>query len=230
MIQFNLLPDVKLEYIKARRTKRMVMLISAVISGASLALLILLFLAVNVFQKTHLNNLTEDIATDSKQLQETPELNKILTVQNQLNNLTALHDAKPVVSRISKYLTQVTPTKVSIADLKVDFTANSISITGGADSLSTVNKFIDTLKFTTYETKDGRTNKAFSDVVLTSFGREEGSARYQISLKYDTVIFDANAVVTLVVPQNFITTRSLTEKPSEQLFQPLEETSEEPQP
>ena len=70
MIQFNLLPDIKLEYIKAKRMKRSVILISSVVGGSAFAIFILLFLVVNVAQKQHLSNLQADLDNDKKVLQE----------------------------------------------------------------------------------------------------------------------------------------------------------------
>lgn len=217
MIQFNLLPDVKQEYIKTARTKRTAMAIAGIVSAFALALVIILFLVVNVVQRTHLNNLSSDIEASSKRLEETPDLNKILTVQNQLNNLTALHDGKPQTSRLFGFVTQVTPAKASISELNIDYTTNTMEISGAADTLQTVNKFVDTLKFTTYTAGEDQKGNAFSEVVLASFGRSEEEATYQITLKFDPIIFDNNAEVKLAVP-NIITTRSSTERP-EAVFQ-----------
>ncbi len=220
MIQFNLLPDVKLQFIKARRAKRVVMVVSALASGVVLTIFIALFMVVRVFQKQHSDNLTKDIKRDSHQLQATPELNKILTVQNQLGSLPELHNKKPVVSRLFNYLTQITPTQVNISKLDIDFEANSINITGDTDNLSTVNKFIDTIKFTDFNTSDGsKKGKSFSDVVLVNFGRNDKGATYNIVLVFDPVIFDTASEVTLTVPK-IITTRSEIEKPGALFQQP----------
>lgn len=43
MIQFNLLPDVKLEYIKANRAKHTVVVAASVTAAAALGIFILLF-------------------------------------------------------------------------------------------------------------------------------------------------------------------------------------------
>ncbi len=224
MIQFNLLPDVKLDYIKAKRIKRFVILISITIAGALLAIMVLLFLAVNVFQKGHLDDLNVDIKKYSTELKSTQDLSKILTIQNQLNKLNkhdntpGLHDKKPVASRLFPYLSQMLPDKLSIANLDVDFEVQTMSFTGGADSLSTINKFVDTLKFTTYKIdKEPNEIKAFSSVVLTNFGRDDIAATYQIDLKFDPLIFDSSKEISILVPK-IITTRSETEKPVD-LFQ-----------
>lgn len=219
MIQFNLLPDVKLEYIKARRSKRMVLLLATTIAAVALGIFVLLFLFVNVYQKQRLNSLNNGIKKNTATLQAIPDLGKVLTVQNQLNSLSGLHTQDPATSRLFDYLGQVTPQQATISDVKADFTANTLNITGNANAISTVNQYVDTLKFTTYGV-DGSpaTTKAFSEVVLTSFGKSEKDVNYQISLKFDPVIFDNTKQIQLSVPK-IISTRSETEKPTD-LFKP----------
>ncbi len=220
MIQFNLLPNVKLEYVKARRNKRMTMLIATLAAGAALAVMVVLFVGVQVFQKKFSSDLSKDIKAESKKLESLPDFTKVLTIQNQLSGLTGLHDQKPVATRLLNYLKQVTPANVSIARLDTNFESQAINISGSADALSTINKFVDTLKFTTYKTEAGVEGRAFSEVVLTGFGRDDKGASYQISVKYDLAIFANDSPVALTVPPGKITTRSETEKP-EALFQPL---------
>lgn len=218
MIQLNLLPDVKLEYLRARKTRRAVIGLSAVVTVAAVGLMTLLFLVVNVAQRTHLNNLNRDIETISQTLREVPELDRVLTVQNQLNHLTALHDNKPVTTRLAHYIAQVTPTAATIAELELDFANHTMSIRGGADSLRTVNQFADTLKFTDYKTQTGTSGRAFSSVVLKALERAEGRTTYTLTMSFDQIIFSSAEDVRLVVPA-IVTTRSLVERPG-QLFQP----------
>lgn len=220
MIQLNLLPDVKLEYIKAQRSRRLVFSVSVLVTVVSVVLLLLL-LSADGLQKKHLNDLSRDISSESSKLQKEPNINKILTVQNQLQSLTALHAGKPAVSRLFDYLNELTPANVNITDLKVDFTQQTATITGTSDSLSNVNKYIDTLKFTTYTTKDNPTKTpAFSNIVLSSFSLSTGSqdpsqaANYTISMAYDKNIFDITQNVKLLVP-NLVTTRSQLDQPTD---------------
>ncbi|MDB5170245.1 MAG: hypothetical protein JWN82_641 [Candidatus Saccharibacteria bacterium] len=224
MIQFNLLPDVKLQYMRAERTKRLVVSIASTVTVVSLIILVVLCLVVFVFQKKYMNDLSSDITTYSKDLQATPDLNKILTVQNQLNSLTDLHKQKPDPTRLFPYIKQITPADASIASLTIDFETQTMVITGAANSLSTVNKYVDTLKFTEYK-KDDQTTKAFSEVVLATFGRADKGASFTINLKFDPVIFSNTEKVTLSVPDK-ITTRSETEKPGA-LFEALTGTTKE---
>ena len=226
MIQFNLLPDVKIEYLKARRTKRFVMLAAAIVTSIGLTVMIVLFVAVNVIQKKHLNNLKTDIESASKQLREEPELSKILTVQQQLKSLDGLHQNKPAAERLGTYLSQVTPIDVTISSFEVDFDARTMTFDGSAPSLKAVNQFVDTLKFTNFQAGEA-SGSAFSSVVLSSFSRREQSsdsnpATYQITLSFDQVIMNGSENVTLKVP-NTTTTRSTTERPSDLFQQPSEE-------
>lgn len=150
MIQFNLLPDVKLQYLKAARTRRLIMSISVLASAAALLLLAALLLDVEVAQKHHLSSLDDSIKQSQTKINKIPQLNKILTVQNQLDSLGALHAGKPAATRLFDYLTETTPVNADINDMTTDYTQKTISITGTADALSTVNQYVDTLKFTTY--------------------------------------------------------------------------------
>ena len=224
MIQFNLLPDIKLEYIKAKRTKRSIMVISLIVGGSALTLFILLFITVNGFQKKHITDLTNDIDDQLAQLESIEDLDKILTVQNQLNSLTPLHEGKPVTTRLFKFLPQLVPQKASVASLGLNYEASTMEISGSADSISTVNKFVDTLKFTEF-TLDGQKKQAFNSVVLEDFSKAEDETSYNISLIFDPIIFDYNSKIELKVP-NIISTRSETQKPSEDLFKELLTTPE----
>lgn len=232
MIQFNLLPDIKLEYIKAARMKRLVVLTSVLVGSVSLALVIGLAIAVYGFQKQHMNALTDDIATSERSLEQTDEINKILTVQSQLAVLTGLHDEKEAATQLLPYLEQLTPTDVSVSSLTIDFEAMTMTISGAAESpsvtnkLASVNKYIDTLKFTKFTSnKDAEEANAFSSVVLSSFGRADKGASYTIDLTFDERLFSNTLEVKLVIPQG-VTTRSSTESP-DALFEPTTGTGEE---
>jgi Tfp pilus assembly protein PilN len=210
MIQFNLLPDVKLEYLKAESTKRMVIMVSILASAAALAIFLVLLFTVDVVQKKNINDLTRDIGTYGNQLKDTPDLAKILTVQSQLSSLTQLHDAKPTTSRVFKFVNQLTPKTAGITKLDVDFTANTMDISGHADSLDTVNKFVDALKYTKYSTSANpdTTSGAFSAVVLSNFGRDAQGANFEVTLSFDPLIFSNANDVTLTVDSSAATAQT----------------------
>lgn len=214
MIQLNLLPDVKLQYLKAKRLQGLVMSVSTILIIASLAIFILLVGTVNVLQKKNIHDLDRDISSYTKQLQDTPDLNKVLTVQNQLRALPDLHDQKAVASRVFGFLKQLTPKEASISQLSTDYTQHTMTITGNAKSLDIVNTFVDSIKFTTFKQADGSKADAFSSVVLSQFSRNNAGASFTITLSYDPAIFDSAHDVQLKVP-NIISTRSAIEQPTD---------------
>lgn len=202
MIQFNLLPNVKLEYVKTQHTKRLLTVVSFFMSLGGIALLLLSIVTVDVVQKKSLSDLNGDITKYSNQLKSVSDLDKILTVQNQLSTLTSLHDQKPVTTRLFEYISQVTPALASLNQLSIDFAANTLSIGGTAPSLDAVSTYTDTLKATTYAAGGDSTKQhAFSDVVLSSFGRTQSGATFTITCSFDPAIFNSASNVTLTVPQ-----------------------------
>lgn len=225
MIQLNLLPDVKMQYIKAQRQRRLVFSVSILVAAASLGILLFL-LSIDGLQKKHLSDLSNDISSESSKLQKEPNIQRILTVQNQLGSLTALHSQKPAASRLFSYLIQLTPSNVNINDMKVDFTQQTISITGTSDTLSNVNKYVDTLKYTSFTAgSDSSKMPAFKNVVLSSFNlntdtqNASQAANYMITVSYDPTIFDITQKVNLVVP-SLVTTRTQSGQPTSDLFKP----------
>lgn len=217
MIQINLLPDVKTEYIKTQRKKRMVLLASIAVSGVAIGLFVLQ-LGIIGTQKVVLSNTDKDIKKNVSKLEGTQDLNKILTIQNQITKLNELHAAKPAVSRIFTYLPQVTPNDVQIN--KVDFSVpeSTMTISGTAGSIESINKFVDTLKFTKAVVDGGSPVPAFSTVVLQSYStgnKDKGDSKpsYTVTFKYDSSFFDSSKQVSLQVPK-IISTRSETERPN----------------
>lgn len=238
MAQLNLLPDVKLQYIKARRQKRLVIGSSIIVSAVFFVIFAGLLFYVRFSQKNYMSDLTKDITAATSQLKQKQDLDKILTVQNQLNSLPALHDQKAISSRLFDYLGQLTPNAATISDVELDMALSTLNIKGNADSLGTVNKFADTLKFTDYESSGDSpaSGKAFSNVVLASFQVAEGekkgqSIRYELTFSFDPALFSnikgiaegqsQNEAVKLKIP-NIISTRSEIQKPGS-LFVPQED-------
>lgn len=220
MIQFNLLPDVKMAYLKTRRIKRVVSVVSLCLTGASVAIFVLMFLLVNFWQKKTLDDLDKDISTSVSKISGTQDLNKILTIQSQLDSLVTLHGQKPVTSRLFDYISKITPAQVELSSLNLDYAQSTISISGKAaktanvNKIEAVNKYVDTLKFTTYKTsKDATVVPAFTKVVLSSFGSDDKGASFSISFVFDPAIFDSSQkTLTLEVPK-IISTRSEQQKP-----------------
>lgn len=213
MIQFNLLPDVKINYLKTQKTKRLVMLVSIGLAGVSLLVLVLMFSTVQIVQKKSLSDVTKDIDTEMKTLKSVEDLNKILTIQNQLTSLTSLHDSKMVTSRLFGYIATVTPIGAKIAKLDVDFAAKTMTISGTADTPATINRFADSFKFATYEPAAADSPKPFTAVVTTPVISATNKPSYTITLTFAPSLFSNTVTPVLSVP-DIISNRSTTEKPT----------------
>lgn len=222
MIQINLLPSIKAEYVKAQRTKRTVITVSIIAIGVSLGIVGILASIAFGAQQLQLSNLQKDIEKSEQNIKSVPDLDKILTIQNQLVALTPLHDAKPVMSRLFTYLQQTTPDSVKLEKYTVDNADYTIKLEGEAPALELVNKYVDTLKFTEVAQNEENAQKvnAFSEVVLNNFSKSEQGYTFSISLKYNDQLFSsANPDIKIVVP-NIVTTRSQTQLPSGNIFAP----------
>ncbi len=219
MIQFNLLPDIKLEFIKAQRAKNTVVAVAIIASIISLVIFALAFINVNVLQKRHMTNITNEIKENTAELAKTKDIDKILTVQNQLSSLTPLHENKPSSARAAAFISQITPQNASVSSVEIDYSDQKITISGTTDNSVTVNKFVDTIKFTKYTVDSAQAqSEAFSSVVLKNFSARNDKVTYTIEFKYNPEIFNNTKSVALIIP-NIISTRSQTQKPGEDLFQ-----------
>ncbi len=217
MIQFNLLPDVKLEYVRAQRIKHTVISTAVIAAGSAFIVFLLLFLAVHVVQAKNLSDLNNDIKKYSTQLKNTPDLDKILTIQSQLGALPKLHADKAAASRTFTFIQQITPSTITLTDATTDYAAHTVNITGLSASLDNVNTLVDTMKFTTYANKDTSNKKAFTGVVMSEFTRVAKSATFTVTANYDPAIFDNSSDVILKVP-NGVSTSSVVGQPTN-LFQ-----------
>jgi Tfp pilus assembly protein PilN len=232
-VQFNLLPDVKLDFIKAQTTKRTVISIAFIVSAVALAIFLILLVTVDVVQKKQLNDADAQVKDKTQQLQKVDGLDKALTIQNQLKTLADLHKQKHINSRIFDYLPQITPTNVNVSKIDIDYETSTMSIHGLADSQPSVNTFIDTLKFTKYRIGNETSNHtAFSSVVESNFALSPSGVTFGLNLSFDPKLFsndlgdkDGNPQTPkLEVPQ-LTTTRSVLESSGNPLFQELIDTS-----
>ena len=232
MIQLNLLPNIKAEYVKAQRTKRTVTTLALIVSAVSIGIVVLLAGVAYGAQQLRLKNVQDTISKNENAIKQEKDLDKVLTIQNQLAALTGLHDAKAVMSRLFTYLQQTTPAAISISHYTVDNEGLTWSVEGKAPSLELINKYVDTLKFTEIgASEEGQDSgqRAFSEVVLTTFSKTDEGYTFSVNLKFDDQLFASqNPDIKLVVP-NITTTRSQTQLPSADLFAPNPTDNQETQ-
>lgn len=201
-IQFNLLPDAKVAANKAQVLRRKVRNVALVAGGGSALLFIILLSTVYFIQQQELKSTAKQIQTDSQKLEGIANINKAVTVQNQLKALAGLHQSKHITSRIFTYLPQLTPASVTINKLDLDLKLNTMSISGIANSQQSVNTFVDTLKAANYKVNSADAPAAaFSGVVESGFNLNSNNINYTISLQFDPKLFANNLTDSSGHPQ-----------------------------
>jgi len=209
MIQINLLPDVKLKYLRTQRNKRLVIGMSMIISMFFLAVTILLVLHVYVNQAFHASRLQNDIDDNVATFKQIDDLDTILTVRQQLLSLPALHNEKPAVTRLPDFLAEIVPNNIDLSELTLDFSGDEIRLTGRGDNVVAVNTFADVLKNTYYSTGDGSLpQKAFSNVEFEIGVSGDDGVSFDVRLTFDSQVFNVTAGnVELTVP-SIVSTQS----------------------
>ncbi len=197
MIGLNLLPDVKKEFLKAQRTRNMVIsfsILAMLIAGGLSA-----FLAVYVYigQGKAIDLVKQDIAKNQTTLQNKPEINKYLTIQSQLSALQSLHDKdhQVIYSRIFDYLVKLSPAApygVALGSVKISNDTATIDMQGSTNSqqLQSLDVFKNTLeKAKLSYTVDGKTTEVslFSSVVLKSAALTQDSGAKGVSFEFELV-------------------------------------------
>jgi len=131
MIEVNLVPDVKLELLKARRQQRLVIsgsIVVAIVSVGLVALMSVYAFGIQTVADTLADN---GIETEAERLSEIEGLAKSLTLQAQLATLTEVEADKHVTSRLFDILSVVVPSgnnRVDISRLNLDTDEGTIEI------------------------------------------------------------------------------------------------------
>ncbi len=192
MIQFNLLPDVKKEYVKAKRAKRLIITSSLFASAIAVVVVLLLFSIVQIAQKKHIKDLSADIKAAEGRIQNVEGIDNVLSVQNQLSLLPSLHEQKPKTSRLFDYVKFASPATLSVSTLDLSVKDSTLVLQGSADAISVVNTFVDNLKATTYMVKstEGASLVAAYTKISTQLTGDNKGTTFKISMSFDPVLFD----------------------------------------
>ena len=194
MIEINLLPNVKRELLKTRAMRNRVISISFLVGGASIAAVVVLALILG--SQIAAEAVQGGVIKDrSDKLMAVEDLNKVVTIQNQLTKINEQHSGKKINSRIFDVVTAVNPVapnNVSFSDIKVNPESKTITLEGSAvngySALETLKK---TILNTKVQTTDGDKS---SEVSLTkeikdgdtSFGENsEGKKVLQFSFSFE---------------------------------------------
>lgn len=197
MIQINLLPDVKREYLKAQQTKHVVTVASILLTLIAVGLALALLAYVQIVQPRHLKNIQSDIDSGISELKNTENAVKIVTTQGVLEQIPSLQDKKLITSHIFKYLTEFTPRDVSYSEVQLDLNTNILTLSGQTTTLERANVLANNLKsakFTYTRNDSEETITPFSNIVFTSLGKNEQSedgnnVGFKIGFTFEPVMF-----------------------------------------
>jgi hypothetical protein len=224
MIQLNLLPDIKKEFINAQKTRAVVMSSSILVTIVAVGLAVLMFVYVTFLQQLQITLATNDIKDKEKQLNSVQDLSKYLTIQNQLASLPELHASKGVYSRLLSFLPVLNPNapnNVALTKLQLIALDKQVNFTGSTASFESLNVFVDTLRNAEVSYKDSSSqpqkSKMFESIMVqnSSIDKLNGksSVSFTVIAQYVEPAFDAhNTEVTASVP-NIKTSQSVTESP-----------------
>jgi hypothetical protein len=200
MIEINLLPDVKQEFLRTQAQKRLVVSSMIIVSiAAGIVVVLLIFVAYVVQPGLRLLSET-DIKTKSSQLQSDKNLPRDLTIQNQLSTISQLHQEKGVYDRFFDYFTSLNPevpNNISISDATIDAVGGTISIEASAADYQAIAVFQDTLKNAqlNYVDSDGNSQKTplFTDISISEAGLGQDSKGAEIASFKADLTYDPNA-------------------------------------
>lgn len=217
MIQLNLLPEVKLVYLRTERNKRLIILICLIV------LIVMILLNVLGFTLTKLQkNQIQSLETKAQQASNTfagfKNLNSILTVQNQISAINTIQNNSPAMGRLFTYLNEILPTNTTLNNFIINNSgsnsADSITMTGQANNVFTINLLVDSLKSTVYSVKGVKgTNPAFSDVVPSAISNGNNNsnnnnkfnASFTINMNFNPTLFNVLDKVQISIPSKYAT-------------------------
>lgn len=173
MIQINLLPDVKQEYLRAKRTRNTVVSFS-IIAGIGAAALVVVLLIVLGGQKALEAHADGRIKSEYDSLSQVEDLSELVTLQAQLESIGSQHDSKTMTSRLFSMLSVVNPTgenSVQFSNVSLSPSENTIQIEGiaraGYVAVEALEKTIKNTNFS-YAVADGeRSTEPLSATVST---------------------------------------------------------------
>ena len=212
MIEINLVPDVKQELIRAQATRTLV--ISVAIVTGIVAVTVVIILAATVFgaQTLLMSQAQSAIETNYNKLKaDHPDLDKVLTIQNQLNQLGALNENKLLTSRLFDVLVAISPAApnaVIYSDIGLDSEQSTITIQGqAANSYGALDVFKKTIARTnvTYGPQNDSTTVPLTtevSVTDTSYGQDSTGARvlrFILSFSYPPELFSTQSTNLKIV-------------------------------
>lgn len=224
MIQLNLLPDVKKEYLRAQSARRKTIAVAIIVTIAAVGVTIVSAIYVYGIQNGLMHLQTQDIKGKAAELSSIKDIDKYLTIQKQLSVLTDLHGNKNNFSRLLDFLPKLNPAppqNVTLSSLDVNATDSTITFKGRVNDYGALTTFKDTLKNATFTYQNNGQNsdptKLFSSVSvdMAAYGKTdtEAGVTFTIIATYDPAVFMQENIDVQVTVPNKETTGSVVDTP-----------------
>jgi len=207
MIEINLIPDVKIELLRVRRSRNIVIsgaILSSIVAGGVVVLLSIYTFGYQSFASWSLDN---NIKKQYTQLLAVEDLPKMLTIQNQLNELSSAQENKNITSRTFDLLTTIVPggdNVVAISKADLDVKEGTITIEAEAENgYEALEVFKKTIAATTlqYSADDGVREPLPIATNITDKDRTFGESidggkvlRFTLSFEYAPELFASSTV------------------------------------
>jgi hypothetical protein len=154
MIQLNLLPEVKAQFIKARRAYRLILIVSIIVSLVSLTGLIIYYISVDVVQRHTLNNNIALIQSETSKIKSSKDIDQVITIQKLLESLPALYSSIPRASNLIPYIVDTASPGITINTITMNYQTGLLSMTVQTDNLTDGNIYYNQLNYATYTIVD----------------------------------------------------------------------------
>jgi len=219
MIQLNLLPDVKKEFLRTQRARRRTIALAILATIVAAGITVIFAFYVYGVQSVILYTQTEDIKKKSTELSGIKDIDKYLAIQNQLANLSELHDNKVNMSRLLGFLPSLNPAppkNVKLTNVDVSTVDKTITFKGTIGDYAALTTFQDTLKNAEFSYKsDGNDvkNKLFSNINIDAATLEDAAVSFSLIATYDDAAFLQKNIGVVVSVPSIETTQSVVGTP-----------------
>lgn len=168
-ILLNLLPDLRQAKLRERRRRQLVAGVSVMIWVVCGAVIVLMSLYV-AGQKVIINNLTNSINSEKKQLSDVPNLLDAFTAEQHLASLPGLYSQRVYLTKFFDAYTQANPQDVTLNSMTVD-QSNNLTVDGAGKTYASVAKLARALSASNVKVGTGAqasNSPYFTNVQITS--------------------------------------------------------------
>lgn len=215
MIEINLVPDVKQDFIKVKQTRNLVISGAIIFGAIAVGVVALLAIYTFVIQPVRSSNLEYEIKTKKAELASKNDIDRMLTIQNQLAQINQLHDNKNITSRLFEVITAINPAppnQATFSTIQLSTDSNTIKIEGqtpnGYDALEALKKTITGTNFDFTNQSGKVASLPLTENVLpsdTSFGEDslgKRVLRFTLTFQYNDALFEKSSKNTKVIQPN----------------------------